>query len=187
VKAAQFPGPVEPPENAPPRDGYKGDTLELVGNSFTLPGAGTFLMPINTLLWTIDYTYAGTETDPTEWSDLVFYLDATRSISVGGASGSIIQTATLKVTWDNDYLSLSSGDTVFYNTSGYRVYVTPLGLEEVGGTLFPDYPGGNPWVQPSRNVMAEFRVEAVPDSGATLALLGCALFGLGALRRKFNV
>jgi hypothetical protein len=27
----------------------------------------------------------------------------------------------------------------------------------------------------------------VPDGGATLALLGCALVGLGALRRKFNV
>ncbi len=28
---------------------------------------------------------------------------------------------------------------------------------------------------------------SVPDGGATLALLGCALVGLGALRRKFGV
>ncbi len=28
--------------------------------------------------------------------------------------------------------------------------------------------------------------EAVPDGGATLALFGCALFGLGALHRRFS-
>jgi len=32
-----------------------------------------------------------------------------------------------------------------------------------------------------------FNLTTVPDGGATLALLGCALVGLGALRRKFGV
>jgi VPDSG-CTERM motif len=34
---------------------------------------------------------------------------------------------------------------------------------------------------------AECRLANVPDGGATLSLLGVSLFGVGALRRRFNV
>jgi VPDSG-CTERM motif len=117
------------------------------------------------------------------WNDLTFDFTATQRISSGSAMGSVSQDGTLKATWDNDFLSLAAGPTSSLFVDGYRVDITPLGFVPLGGSNFD---GGNPWVQPSPDVMADVTVTYVPDSGTTLALLGGALVGLGALRRKFH-
>ena len=172
----QFPGPITPPGNAPwGPSGYPGDTVELQTYTGTLP-LGTSIQKINTLLWTIDYTYGGTATDPDAWSDLLFNFSASRSISIGSATGDLIQSGQLKATWENDFLGISNGSTINLSLSGYNIDITPLGLPEVGGSNFS---GSNPWVQPSRDVMARFEVTAVPEPGI-LILLGIAMSAIGA-------
>jgi hypothetical protein len=69
------------------------------------------------------------------------------------------------VTWVNS-------NKVGYNFSGYEVVAVNL-ADSMSSTAT------------NRQSMLALRV-AVPDGGATLALLGCALLGLGALRRKLN-
>jgi hypothetical protein len=187
----QFPAPITPPASAPwGVNGYPGDTVGLQIYTFGVElTPGTTTTKISTLLWTIDYTYGGTTTDPEVWSDQSFTFNASRDIFLGptvlGPSlGSISQAGHLKATWDNDYLSLDPAlEGTSFLAQGFRVVVTPLGLDEAGGSNFD---GDNPWVQPGREVLARVEVTAVPDSGATLLLLGCALTGLGALRRRIG-
>ena len=81
----QFPSSVTPPANAPwGVNGYPGDTVELTGTTFDLElTPGTSIHKINTLLWTVDYTYGGTATDPSAWADLFFDFNLSRTISLG--------------------------------------------------------------------------------------------------------
>jgi hypothetical protein len=176
----QFPGPVTPPANAPwGPNGYPGDIVEFAAYTGTIDlTPGTYTQRINTLQWVIDYTYAGTATDPTAWSDLAFDFTGIRGMSLGSGSGSVSQAGHLDVTWDNDYLSLFDGLATTFFTDGYRVEVTPLGLDEVGGTNFS---GGNPWTQPSRNVMGRFDVTAVPEPTAAV-MIALALASFGAVK-----
>jgi hypothetical protein len=162
---SHFPGPITPPEGSPwGPNGYPGDTVELASYTGTLDlTAGTYNLKINTLNWTIDYTYGGTETEwdyPAHWSDLSFNVTTACSMSVGTATGSLSQPGLLEITWFNDYLSFNSGSTTSFAVQGYRVDVTPLGFSRQAGTNFD---GGNPWVQPSRDVIATFVVTPMPQ------------------------
>jgi hypothetical protein len=179
----QFPAPTAPPANAPwGADGYPGDTVTLQTYTGTLDlTAGTYVQKINTLLWTINYTYGGTATDPDPWSDVFFSPSATRSLTFDGVGPQdLSQGGTLRCTWDNDFLGLSAGSTISFIVQGYQVDITPLALAEVGGS---DFSGGNPWVQPSQDVMAQFVVTAVPEP--TTMIAGALLllpFGASTLR-----
>ena len=158
----QYPASITPPENAPwGIDGYPGDTLEMVAYTGTLDlTPGTYYMKINTLKWTIDYTYGGTTTDPDDWSDVLHNITAIRSISFdGGPSGSLSQTALLENQWENDFLTINEGSTTSFSVGGFYVYVTPLGLVRTGGSNFS---GDNPWVQPERDITAQFVITPIP-------------------------
>ena len=179
----QFPGPLTPPSTAPwGASGYPGDTVALQNYSGTLDlTPGTTTQKINTLLWTIDYTYGGT---PEPWPDMNFSQMFARSISFGGGPvGVLSQGVNLTVNYDNDYLGLDAGSTVTFYVQGFRVDVTPEGVATAGGSNFD---GGNPWAQPAQDVYARFDVTpaAVPEpatmvSGALLLLP----FGASALRK----
>jgi hypothetical protein len=178
-----YPAPTAPAPGAlwgP--NGYPGDTLELLtmGSLNLVPGSYT--QKINTLLWTINYTYGGTATDPSEeaWRDLPFNVDASRTIDFGfGTSGLLSQTGLLEVKWDNDYLTFNDGTTTSLIVRGYKVDITPLGFDRVEGLSL----GG----QPTIDIMARFDVSAVPvPIPPSVLLLGSSLAGLAGLRRKFK-
>jgi hypothetical protein len=185
----QYPAPTDPPEGSPwGSDGYPGDTVTMATYTGTLDlTPGTYELKINTLDWLIDYTYGGTETEwdyPDHWSELFFDITAVRDISFdGGPTGSLSQTGSLHCTWDNDFLSIDEGSTSSFTVGGFRVDVTPLGIDEFGGTDFPGAPYGNPWAQPSRDVMAEFVVTAIPEPG-TMLFAGLGLLALLWKRKK---
>lgn len=124
----QFPAPTTPPAGAPwGPEGYPGDTVEFMtyDDGFELE-VGSHTQKINTLAWTIDYTYGGTATDPNAWSDVHFDFTAPRAISWDGGSSSLAQDGHLACTWDNDFLSLLNGSTTTLYVPGFRIDVTPL-------------------------------------------------------------
>jgi len=187
--ATQFPGPVTPPEGAPHSVdgwGYPGDTVELVTYTGTLDlTPGTYDLKINTLLWGVDYTYNGTATAwdyPANWPDLTFMIDATRSITIGAATGNISQDGSLKTTWFDDYLSFSAGPMASLYVQGYQVDITPLSLPSANVENFGsgDPPAGG-FAQPNQDVMARFDVTLIPEP----ATIGLLCFGaLSLIRRK---
>jgi hypothetical protein len=190
----QYPAPTNPPLDAPhvvDGWGYPGDTVTLAGDSgsFDLVDGASYTLKINTLLWGVDYTYNGTETAwdyPANWPDLTFAIDATRSITIGTATGNISQAGTLLTTYFDDSLSFAAGTMVslYVADSGqfYRVDVTALSLPVANVTNFNGYidPPAGGFAQAPRDVMATFVVTQVPEPATML------LFGLGAvlLRKK---
>lgn len=162
--------------------GYPGDTVELqtyTGSFDLVPG--TTLQKINTLLWTINYTYGGTATDPNAWSDLSFAPTASRNMTINGAGpATLSQTGSLDVQLDNDYLSFSGGPTASFIVQGYEVDVTPLFVTQTPGSNFD---GNNPWVQPNQDMMAQFVVTPVPEPTTMIAgVLLLLPFGASMLR-----
>jgi hypothetical protein len=180
-----FPSPVTPAAGAPwGQNGYPGDTVELQGNTINL-SLGTSIQKINTVLWTIDYTYGGTAANPDDWSDVLFGFNAPRDIYSGGKYyGTLGQAGSLKAAWDNDYLSFAAGSTLSFVAQGYKVDITPLATQVWAGKNFD---GSNPWTQPNEEIDATFTVSQVPDSSSTLACLGVGLAGIAAFRRKLSV
>jgi len=160
VGTQQYPGPIEPPEWCPHSQdpfGYPGDIVELEAHSGTIPmEAGTYMRKINTLLWTVNYTYAGSETDCDDWSDLFFDLNLPRTMTLGGVSQELSQMGLLEVTWFNDYISVDSGMTATFSVDTYEVEVTPLAFARTEA-LF-EFRNDPPWVQPPYDLMAEFVV-----------------------------
>lgn len=179
----QFPGPLTAPQNAPwGPDGYPGDTVGFAAHAGSLdltPGA--YDLKINTLQWTINFTYGGAS-EP--WPDMPLAFNAVRSLTIDGVGGSVNQDGNLLVNYYNDYLSLSDGPAATFYVQGFRVDVTPLGLASVGGSNFDGDPG---WVQPTRDVMARFvvtQLPAVPAPGAALlAAIGAGL--VARIKRHF--
>ncbi|MGA2915778.1 MAG: PEP-CTERM sorting domain-containing protein [Sedimentisphaerales bacterium] len=168
----QFPGPLTPPEDAPwGPDGYPGDTVELQTYNGTLDlTPGTYVQKINTLLWTVDYTYGGS---PEPWPDMFLNDSLTRNMTLGGVPGALDQTVNLLVNYWYDYLSLDSGPTTTFIVQGYRVDVTPLLLPE---KKMNNWSGDNPWTQSPRDIMARFDV-IIPEP-ATICLLGLGILSL---------
>ncbi len=196
VAPMQFPGPYPPPAGAShllDGEGYPGDEVGLTSYSDSLPLVpGTYTQQINTLDWSVSYTYNGTDGDlgndsPSggDWPDLNFPFTLTRTLSfAGGSTGSISQTGLLRTTWDDDYLSLNAGSTSTFFVPGYQIDVTPLAVAEANVQSAPGFPSGTPWSQAPRAVTAEFVVTAVPEP-ATIALVGLGLVGgVLFLRRK---
>jgi len=171
VGAMQFPGPITPPNDAPwGANGYPGDTVAIAGYTGAIDlTPGSSIQQIGAVNWTVNYTYAGTATDPNSWSNLTFNFNATSNISIDGSVvGSLSQPGQLNVQWDNDYLSFSSGSTTSFLADGYAVQVTPLAISETGAWNWNGVAGdGNPpWPQtPSLELMAEFDVTSLPDGG----------------------
>lgn len=193
VAPTSYPGPFAPPAGAPHLIdglGYAGDSVALASYSDTLDlTPGTYVQKINTLNWSVSYTYNGTDSsllndspDDGDWPDLNFAISAIRSMSFGGGpAGSLGQSGLLQSTWNDDYLSLDGGPTSTFFVPGYQIDVTPLALGVANVTNAPGYPGGTPWIQPDRDVLAQFVVTAVPEP-ASLSFLTLGVIGL--LRRR---
>jgi hypothetical protein len=169
-----FPAATPPPAGAPwGENGYPGDTVQLLPYTGSLDlYPGTYVLKINTLLWTIDYTYGGTASCwdyPACWSELDFAMNATRTISVHTANGSVTQAGLLECDWDNDYLAFDGGAPVSFEISGVTVHVTPLAVARYGAfwgkpSLLPSAtPQGIlcdiPCAQAPKDVWAQFVVE----------------------------
>ena len=157
----QFPGPVTPPAYCPHMQdgfGYPGDIVELAPYTGTLTlTPGTCVQKINTLLWTVNYTYAGMADDCDAWSDLFFDMNVPRLMTIGTANGALAQTGLLEVSWFNDYISFAPGSTTTFDLLGYTVHVTPLAFPRTEAVFeMRNWP---PWVQPPHDVLAEFVVE----------------------------
>jgi hypothetical protein len=186
---ALYPGPVVPPSDAShvlDGLGYPGDSVEFDSYAGTLDlTPGTYVQKIGTLSWNISYTYAGTATDPTAWSDLSFNVDAGRNISFGtGAAGSLRQMGLLEVTWENDFLSVNTGSTSIFFVPGYQIDVTPLSVAQTGGSNFDGDPA---WMQPDQDIMARFEVTAVSSpipEPLTIGLVSMGIAGLGGYIRR---
>lgn len=179
----QFPSELPVPEWAPHGvDGYPGDTVEFIEHSgeFALVDGAVYELKVNTMLWTIDYTWGGGLTEE-EWQINYFDFNPARTISFGGVEmGSVSQAGHLETRWHNDYLSFAEGGTSTFLVQGFQVKVTPLAMAEFGGTNFS---GGSPWPQPTRDMMARFELSAVPEPGALL-LVGLGIAAAGATRLR---
>lgn len=195
IAPTSFPGPVTPPATAAhilDGQGYPGDTVGLLGYSGTLDlSIASQVLQINTLQWTVNWTYAGAG-DPNNpdagWVELLFNLALPRTLQIGASSNSISQAGTLEVNWDTDYLTLLDGPTTTFYEGGYQVDVTPIGIARLGA----DIPNLNaPWVQADLAVMARFDVTAVeaatvpePSSMITTSLLSLVFGGAGWWRKR---
>ncbi|MBI5093922.1 MAG: hypothetical protein HZB26_15965 [Candidatus Hydrogenedentes bacterium] len=195
-----YPGPYTAPDGAPHLVdglGYPGDSVGLGGYSSgaldLAPGSST-VQQINTLLWTVSYTYAGTDNDWTndatgDWVQLNLPTSLTSTISfAGGTTGALSQTGLLEVNWDNDYLQLYDGPVSSFVVNGYQIDVTPFAVARTGATNFSGFPGGTPWTQPSLTMYAHFDVSAAPvPEPVTMIMLGCmgaGMLGSRMIRRK---
>ena len=179
----QYPGPFPPPPGAP-HSSYPGDTVQFQTYTGTLNlTPGTYVQKINTLLWTVDWTYNGTNCSlsddgppPGDWPQLLFPINAARTMSFGaGPASSLSQTGLLKTTWFDDYITVNAGSTSTFFVSGYEIKVTAGALPERNVW---NSSGSPPWIQPNQDVMATFEVIALP-SGALVLVPNKACYNSG--------
>jgi len=147
---------------------------------------GTSVQKINSLLWTVNYTWEGT--DANHW-DVPSNFTLSRQIQIGTETAVLTQTGLLNASWVNDYLNLYTGSTATIYTQGYRIDITPIATpygdanSDGGATTFNS---DNPWVQPAQDIYAQFVVTedsgivAAPEPGSIAALMGLAAFSLGS-------
>ena len=146
----QFPGPNPVPTGCactvPPNNGYPGDTVELGGYSGTLTlTPGVYYQKINSLYWTVDYTWAGRDCAyycGGGWDQLYHNVNAVRSMTIGSQTLSLGQTGVLENGWDDDWLSFAAGSTVSFLVQGapgmwYTVQVTPVAYARTGFGSWP--------------------------------------------------
>jgi hypothetical protein len=147
---------------------------------------GTYVQNINALLWTINYTYNGTDNiasndSPSggDWPALSFNIAAPRNIYMGEASGTLNQTGLLVTNWVNDYISFSNGQTtsLWLYDELYRVDVTPLGYGTIGAG-----PSLGLQTLASPYITARFEVTAIPEP-VSMVMLGCLGAGMAAARK----
>lgn len=190
VAPQQYASSVTPPADAPwGTAGYPGDTVALSSYTGTLDlSLGTSVQKINSLLWTVDYTYGGTATDPNAWSDVVSNISLSRQIQIGSQTAVIDQTGVLTSSWDNDYLTLNTGSVATIDVDGYTIDITALttpygGAGSDGGAT--SFDGNNPWAQPAQDLYAQFVVTAdtdnavAPEPGSVFALMGLSVVAFG--------
>ena len=193
-----FPGTdANTPAPAPPADapwgpnGYPGDTVQLQAypGTMELYDGASYTMPINTLVWTGNYTYAGAglESDPNAgWQELYFTFLTSQTITIGTATATLTQGGELDSLWDNDYLSLTGGPTVNLYLDGYQVAITPISLQPVGADWTGQVPSTGVAIQPNEIVMAQVNVTATPEPTTLIvwSLLGGLGLAFGYWRRK---
>jgi VPDSG-CTERM motif len=90
---------------------------------------------------------------------------------------------------DNHFVVLFNGVNIFDNLNANPGYVTFTfnNLLATGSSTTLEFEGFNtPWYDFLDDVSVNPSVEGVPDAGSTLPLLGFALLGVAALRRKLR-
>jgi len=188
VAPLQLAAPIAAPADSTwGANGYPGDTISIKAytGAFDLT-VGTSVQKINTLDWTVNYTWEGTEAN--HW-DVPSTFTLSRQIQIGTGTAILTQTGLLTATWENDYLNLGTGSTATLYTQGYRIDITALGTPyggagSDGGAIIVD--NNNPWVQPAQDIYAQFVVTqdsgiaAAPEPGGIAALMGLAALSLGS-------
>ncbi len=179
--AASFPSPITAPTEASwGKDGYPGDSVQLqsyTGQFDLSPGTSSQL--INSLLWTVNPTYAGTNAGP--WTNYEFTVNASRVIHIGASATTLSQTGTLAVTYFSDTLAFSSnGPTASLLFNGYKIDITPQSLPSA---LTADDFG----IQSPQPMYAQFVITPVPEPETYgMMMVGLGLMGFMVRRRKNN-
>ena len=102
-----------------------------------------------------------------------------------------VNLSTTPVVYD-DWTSFSiqfTGSEYVYTIDGSSVYTdsTTNGSTGFSATIMQAYNFGDPSISGANALdYTAYWSNSVPDGGTTLTLLGCALFGVGALRRRFR-
>jgi len=141
----QYPGPDPVPSGCsctvPANNAYPGDTVEFSAYAGTLDlTPGVYYQKINSLNWTVDYTWAGRDCAfycGGGWDELYHNVSAARSMTIGSQTLALAQTGVLENGWDDDWLSFSAGSTISFLVQGdpgmwYTVQVTPVAFARTG-------------------------------------------------------
>jgi hypothetical protein len=157
-----------------PASGFR-DTLALNagGGSFEIGVGETKVEALNALVWWVGNS-------PVRDGSTVI-INQPRSITVNGTQSlPLLGNIVYHDLQNQMLLQIDSGNTItFVLDGGYLLDVTPIAYEKWANP-------GVDYYMPSDQLMGTFTLRSVPDGGATLTLLGCALVGLGALRRKLR-